>query len=191
VAHSNRIYSANVVDGVASLLVGRLPGCDIQIDGPRMSRCHALFFYIPSLKRIIVADGGSALGIGTLQRSNGNNQLVHSLPGQRACLAFDDNEKALLTLQPNTHYSRDMVSLLTLNPLECLICYDAPRSITLTCGHHVACNKCNQSLTICPLCRRPIDNLHIKVEFATQTAPGVDIPVPAASVVAVPAVAPY
>jgi hypothetical protein len=39
----------------------------------------------------------------------------------------------------------------------CVICFDAPRNqFFQPCGHVSCCKACSASLTLCPLCRRPI-----------------------------------
>ncbi|XP_055329646.1 clathrin heavy chain 1-like isoform X2 [Paramacrobiotus metropolitanus] len=40
----------------------------------------------------------------------------------------------------------------------CRICEDHPKDVTFApCGHMVACMGCAQELSVCPICRRPID----------------------------------
>lgn len=42
---------------------------------------------------------------------------------------------------------------------ECVVCMDGKKdTVFCPCGHYYCCSKCATKLTICPICRSPIDD---------------------------------
>jgi hypothetical protein len=108
VSYDGQIFTQPVINGVATILVGRLPGCDLLLpDSLGLSRAHAIFFYIEAMNTIIVADGGSAFGFQTVWRSHDKEGLKRSVPNDRRCLQFGCDECAMLSLCPGLNNRRE------------------------------------------------------------------------------------
>lgn len=153
-------------DNVKAILVGSWPGCDVELLFEKcagdlgLSRLHLLIYWFPTLHKIWVVDVGSLFGVVTLKResvgasfSSDKPRLpcLSSTPDNRCVLEFDDTEYVLLELcAPRPK----VASKLVLNPPLCIACCNAPRTVTLPCGHHVTCEPCTLQLAnSCPICR--------------------------------------
>lgn len=106
-----------------------------------VSRCHAWFF-INSVGNIIVVDPGSLNGIITIYRSSDRKKYSSSYH-ERRILEFSIDETFVLQLGHKT---------LKINPRECIICLERPRSLRFNCGHFCTCDGCYVSK--CPICRK-------------------------------------
>jgi len=158
------------VDGTTNTLqseiitVGKKTGVDVCLpdDAPGVSRLHMIIFQLSD--KIIVVDPGSLFGVQTILRSS-DKPLEHSVPTQRKVLIFDKDETVTFRIGDYE---------LTISPKMCIICYENPRTIRLTCGHLVCCETCHEVIKqqhICPICKKYINDGHIVQPVKTYVLP--------------------
>ena len=158
VASDGMLYEFNA-DVNKFIMIGRKDGCDVKLNdhGYATSRMHAMIMPFPQFNIYLVVDMGGLFGFDTLRRNSGK-PCVSSRPNSRNVLVFDWNEIAVLELGSKK---------VAINPKECVICFERPRTRTFNCGHHTTCDECTMYLMDCPICRMPIVNA--KSGFMMQT----------------------
>lgn len=139
--------------------VGTSPYCTFKLSPKHyacVSRLNAVFVSVCGNTKLLVLDVGSYRGVRTLKRTSTTTpQLQHSVPGARAALLFDANERVVLRLGDDCE--------LVVNPLECAVggthCTTF-RNHCGPCGHYVSCRACAtewaaRAADTCPMCRQP------------------------------------
>lgn len=125
-----------------------LPGYGNDLELPRGSRMHAIF--LPVGHKLFICDVGGKSGFTITERSSRPADAPppghdHSRPGARRVLCVDFEETAVLKLGD---------SIMTINPKECVVCLDAPRTVQFAeCRHFLCCDACAPELQRCPICR--------------------------------------
>jgi hypothetical protein len=160
VAHHGLLYEFDS-DVNKFIMIGRKHGCDIEFnEGPGSSRLHALLMPLPQLGIYLVVDMGGLFGIITEKRSN-SNVCTCSVPKLRNVIVLDWNEISVLKLGSER---------IAINPKECVICFERPRTMTFNCGHHTTCDYCTIQVHECPVCRQPITGAKKGYMFQTNVA---------------------
>jgi len=127
--------------------VGREPWNDVHIPGSNISRLHMVVFVYP--RGTIIVDGWSFHGTRMVGRANAGLRCDASVPKARQPLYIPAGESVTMSLGP--------FAKMTVNPVECGVCFDRARSVRFECGHLFTCEQCAQRLTECPVCRAPIN----------------------------------
>lgn len=143
--YKEKLYEFNATNNPI-ILIGRMPECDINILNQTTSRVHLIVIPLPQYKKYLVVDMGSFDGFETLKRES-SNPLIKSTNGHRNIMVCDWDEIAIIKLG---------FEIIAINPKECVVCYEAPRTSTLGCGHHVTCDNCTKIIKSCPICRIPL-----------------------------------
>lgn len=145
------------------IFVGRLHGCDIQLNNNKFycSRVSGIIIVDYRKGKLFIVDVGSLFGIKTKIRAKGKD-CQHSVPYDRNVLMFDLGEQVVLQMGD---------AELALSPEEwkvCVVCYERPRNITFPCKHYCCCAECSLHLQVCPICRTPTNHQE-KMHFAIST----------------------
>jgi hypothetical protein len=146
------------------ILVGRQPGCDIQLDtdNKSTSRLACIIYVVPSMNRLLFVDPGGLFGVSTVKREFSSRYPVESsTENDRRLLTFEIGEHVVLRLGYDT---------MVLNNKLCAVCMEREREIVFDgCKHYVCCTDCSRRCTSCPICRVPIDVGQARYEYAVQT----------------------
>lgn len=137
------------------VLIGKRDESDIVLNEPASSRLHAVIYLFPQLNKVIIVDIGSRHGITMLNRRS-SGPLQHSTPSDRQTIELSFGEGCQLKLGNQ---------IITLSPLQCVICMEESRSCRLPCGHFVTCETCLVQINQCPLCRESFtrSQVHFRV----------------------------
>jgi Zinc finger, C3HC4 type (RING finger) len=159
VAYNGKLHEFNT-DNTKFILIGIKRDCDIKL--LTGSRLHAIVMPFPQLGIYLVIDMGGCVGFDTIKRSTGK-ELINSHPNQRNICIFDWNEISIFNFWHNK---------IAINPKECLICFENPRSKVFGCGHYATCDVCMHKINTCPICRVPIIHVESKYALATMQTQG-------------------
>ena len=154
VAYNGKLYEFNT-DNSNFILIGIKHDCDVRL--LHGSRVHAIIMPFPQLGIYLVIDMGGCVGFDTIKRSS-KKPCVSSHPNQRNICIFDWEEISIFDFGHNK---------IAINPKECLICLENPRSKIFGCGHYVVCDTCMHGTKTCPICRKPVS--HVENKYALQT----------------------
>jgi hypothetical protein len=153
--YRNRIYPLD-----KPLTVGRSRGADVSILdlSCTVSRCQFLVIAEAGLVLFIPVGGkGTTSTIAVSNLNDGDSDEIDGEPLMTS--SIDDpnvliflDKRAILELSP---VGGDAVTVI-LNPKECIVCENSPRTQVLSCCHFVTCTYCTGQLKLCPICQAEI-----------------------------------
>lgn len=141
----------NVVESKDDLVTIGRERCSVHIEEYPIegqcttSRVHLLIFYVPGYWLIV--DVASISGFKIINRGKEDAPLTESKSDDRQIAVIGDDEPAIIAVGKFQLY---------INPKQCVVCLDKPRSVTFSCRHNICCGKCARHLRDCPICRKVI-----------------------------------